>query len=58
MANLNENDKVEIKVDEGNLIISPVKRHRTLKERMAGYKGDYQCYEWVLKSHEVPGRFP
>jgi len=46
MANLNENDKVEIKVHEGNLIISPVKRHRTLKERMAGYKGDYQCYEW------------
>lgn len=46
MVNLRENDRVEIKVQDGNLIISPVKKHRTLKERLAKYRGDYQCNEW------------
>ncbi len=46
MAKLNENDKVEIKVQDGNLIIVPVKKHITLQERIAEYKGDYSCGEW------------
>ena len=46
MVKLNENDRVEIKVRQGSLIISPVKKHRTLKERITGYKGDYRCGEW------------
>jgi antitoxin MazE len=45
-ASLKENDKVEIKVQDGNLVIIPVKKHVTLKERIAEYKGDYQCDEW------------
>jgi len=46
MAQLRENDQVEIKVQNGNLVIIPVKKHKTLKERIAEYKGDYQCDEW------------
>lgn len=46
MAKLNENDTVEIRVQDGNLLIIPVKKHITLKERIAGYKGDYQGGEW------------
>ena len=45
-ASLNENDKVEIKVRGNKLIITPVKRHRTLKERIAEYNGKSECSEW------------
>ena len=46
MAKLTENDKVEIKVQDGNLVIVPVKKHKTLEERIAEYAGDYTCREW------------
>ena len=46
MVGLNENDKVEIKIQDGNLIIIPVKKHKKLEERIAEYEGDYQCFEW------------
>jgi len=46
MASLSENDRVEIRVQDGNLLIIPVKKHITLKERVAEYKGDYHCNEW------------
>ncbi len=45
-AGLNENDKVEISVQDGKLMIIPVKRHKKLAERIAEYEGDYQCHEW------------
>lgn len=43
---LKENDQVEIKVKDGGLFIAPVKKHKTLQERIAEYQGDYQCQEW------------
>lgn len=46
MVDLHENDRVEIKVQDEKLIISPIKKHKTLEERIAGYKGNYQCSEW------------
>ncbi len=46
MAEIHENDRVKIKVENGMIIINPVKKHKTLEERLAGYKGDYQCSEW------------
>ena len=46
MAELSENDKVEIKVQDGNLVIIPVKKHKKLEERIAEYQGDYVCGEW------------
>jgi antitoxin MazE len=45
-ANLQENDKVQIKVQDGNVIIIPDKKRKTLKERIAEFKGDYECNEW------------
>ncbi|AGL00002.1 AbrB/MazE/SpoVT family DNA-binding domain-containing protein [Desulfoscipio gibsoniae] len=57
MAKLNENDKVEIKVQDGNLIISPVKKHKTLQERIAEYNGDYKCSEWDTGKPVVKRRF-
>ncbi len=46
MVSLRENDKVEIKVEDGNLVIIPVKKHVTLKDRVSDYKGEYRCGEW------------
>ena len=46
MANLNENDVVELKVENGKVIISPVRKHRTLEEGIAEYEGDYRPHEW------------
>lgn len=48
MVELRENDKVEIKVENGNLVIVPVKKHKTLKERLVEYKEDYICSEWDI----------
>ena len=31
MVSLSENDKVEIKVRDGELVIAPVKKHKTLR---------------------------
>lgn len=44
-ASLKENDKVEILVEDGDLIIRPVKRRATLDERIADYQGEYECRE-------------
>lgn len=46
MAKLKGNDKVEIKIQDGNLVIIPIKKHKTLTERVAEYEGDYTCSEW------------
>ena len=46
-AALRENDRVEIKTENGCIIISRVnKKHRTIKERLAVYNGDYRSTEW------------
>jgi antitoxin MazE len=45
-ACLKENDKVELRVEDGNLIISPAKRRIPLAERIADYQGEYKCSEW------------
>lgn len=47
MAQLKENDRVEIQVQDGNLLIIPNKKRKTLAERIADYKGDYCCSEWA-----------
>lgn len=52
MAGLNENDKVDISVKDGNIIIIPIKKHKTLKERIAEYEGDYVCEEWNTGNSE------
>jgi len=44
-VDFSEGDEVEIIAEEDKIIIRPSKRHITLKERMAGYSGDYSCSE-------------
>ena len=45
--NLRENDQVEIDVETDRIIIKRTKnKYMTLKERLAGYSGDYKCGEW------------
>jgi len=44
-ASLKENDRVEIRVEDGKMVISPVKRRVTLAERIAEYQGEYKCSE-------------
>lgn len=43
---LKENDPVEIRVHNGNLLLVPQKKHLTLQERAAGYQGYYHPVEW------------
>jgi antitoxin MazE len=46
IAALHENDRVEINVENGCIIISRAnKKHKTIEERIAGYCGDQGCAE-------------
>lgn len=46
-ADLRENDQVEIKAENDYILIKRAnKKHKTLEERLAGYKGEYVCTEW------------
>lgn len=46
MAGLKESDDVQIVVKDGIITIVPVRRHISLAERIAEYRGDYQSAEW------------
>lgn len=47
MADLHENDRVEISVENDRIIIKRIsRRHKTLEERLKGYAGEYKTYEW------------
>lgn len=43
---IKENDIIDIKVEGGDIIISAVKKRKTLKERIKNYENDYKCAEW------------
>lgn len=45
-AKLSNNDRVEIRAENGCVLIVRAQKHKTLKERIAGYSGDYCCGEW------------
>ena len=47
-VNLSDNDTVDIMVENNSIIITKAnnKKHRTLKERLEGYNGDYVFEEW------------
>jgi len=46
MVFLKENDRVQIKVVDGNLLLIPTKKRLSLKERIAGYQAAHQGHEW------------
>lgn len=43
--NIRENENVEIKVRNDEIIIKKTRRHRSFEERMAGYDGNYDFVE-------------
>lgn len=43
---LKENDKIEIRIENGKLIIEPLYKHKSLEERLAEYDGEYNYGEW------------
>lgn len=47
-AQLGENEMVQILAEPGAITIkkSPDRKHRTLKERLAGFDGAYRFEEW------------
>ena len=45
-ANFSADEEIDIKVVDGKIILESAKRHKTLKERLKNYDGDYQCSEW------------
>jgi antitoxin MazE len=49
-ASLKENDRVEILVEDGNLVIRPVRKRISLAERIAEYQGGYEPTEWETGS--------
>lgn len=45
LTDFHENDEVDIKVQRGNIIITPIKKHKTIKDRIKNYEGNYECKE-------------
>ena len=47
-VNLSDNDTVEIIVENNSIIITKAnkRKHRTLKERLEGFAGEYVGEEW------------
>lgn len=45
-ASFAEDEEVEIIALDDHIIIEHAKRHKSLKERLKNYNGDYQCSEW------------
>ena len=52
-ADLHENDRVEIAAENQQIIIRLAgKKHKTIKERLAGYSEDYECNEWITGNNQ------
>ena len=47
-ASLKENEQVQVFATRNQIVIKKMKqpRRKTLKERLAGYDGDYEFQEW------------
>jgi len=45
-AGIKENGRVELYVHEGNIVITPRKKHMKLEDRVAEYDGRYKPGEW------------
>ena len=50
MAGLRENETVQIMAEENQIVIKKITgfRHKTLKERLAGFKGEYSFVQWDI----------
>ena len=47
-ANLKENEQIQILAEPNKIVIKKIEipKHRTLKERLANFDGDYVFQEW------------
>ena len=45
-AHFSTDEELDVTVVEGKIILEPANRHKTLKERLKNYDGDYKCSEW------------
>lgn len=45
-ANFSTDEELDITVVAGKIVLEPTHRHKTLKERLKNFDGDYQCSEW------------
>jgi len=52
MAQFGENESVQIFAEDNKIVIekAPDTRHKTLKERLANYDGEYSFEEWKTGS--------
>ena len=46
-AGLQQDDRVEIVVKDGSVLIIPARRHTALQDRAAGYSAGYHPSEWA-----------
>ncbi|MCK9217571.1 MAG: hypothetical protein M0P77_06595 [Firmicutes bacterium] len=46
MAKIKENDKISIEVKGGNIVILPIRNHKSHDDRIKEYEGKYECEEW------------
>lgn len=45
-ANIMTDEELELTVEDGKIVIEPMKKHITLRERLKNYGDDYVCSEW------------
>lgn len=45
-VNITTDEDIDIKVINGKIMLEPVKKHKSLKDRLKNYNGEYQCSEW------------
>lgn len=45
-AHFSLNEELNLTVVAGKIILETAHQHKTLKERLKNYEGDYQCSEW------------
>jgi len=46
ISQLSENEPVQIFAEQDKIIIKKLLKHKTLKERLEGFKGEYVFEEW------------
>ncbi|SES12430.1 antitoxin MazE [Gracilibacillus ureilyticus] len=51
LAGISEDDQVKLKVVDGNIVLSPIRKHLTLKERISEFREDevMKESEWEIR---------
>ncbi|MCK9218186.1 MAG: AbrB family transcriptional regulator [Firmicutes bacterium] len=46
LVKIKENDKISIEVKDGNMVISPIRKHKSLDDGIKEYEDKYECKKW------------